>query len=86
LAGVGPSASNTTAGRVSGNLLDVDELAERLGVTRRFVRRLVEERRVPYLKIGWFVRFDPAEVDRWVSASRVDPVDVRTGVGRRRGR
>ncbi len=33
-------------------LLDIDDLATRLGVTARFVRRLVEERRVPYLKIG----------------------------------
>ena len=39
-------------------LLDIDGLAERLGVGERFVRRLVEERRIPYLKIGRLVRFD----------------------------
>jgi excisionase family DNA binding protein len=38
-------------------LLDIDGLAERLGTTPRFVRRLVEERRIPYLKIGRLVRF-----------------------------
>jgi excisionase family DNA binding protein len=42
-------------------LLDVDGLAARLGVTVRYLRRLVEERRVLYVKVGRLVRFDPAE-------------------------
>jgi len=42
-------------------LIDIGTLAKRLGVTERFVRRLVEERRVSYHKIGKFVRFDPNE-------------------------
>ena len=54
-------------------LLDIDDLATRLGVTARFVRRLVEERRVPYLKIGRLVRFDPVEVERWIDTARVEP-------------
>lgn len=52
-------------------LLDIDELADRLGVTERFVRRLVEERRIPFLKIGKFVRFDPDDVERWINNQRV---------------
>jgi len=58
------------AGR-RGYLLDIDGLAERLGVTDRFVRRLVAERRIPFLKIGKYVRFDPVEIDRWVEERRV---------------
>jgi excisionase family DNA binding protein len=50
-------AANDRAGEAE-VLLDIDGLATRLGVTSRFVRRLVEERRVPYLKIGRLVRFD----------------------------
>ena len=52
-------------------LLTMDELAERLNVTRRHVRRLVAERRVPFLKIGKFVRFDAAEVSAWLDSHRV---------------
>ena len=33
-------------------LLDVNLLARRLGVSERFIRRLVDERRVPFFKIG----------------------------------
>ena len=32
-------------------LLTIDQLAERLGVSIRHLRRLVAERRVPYLKV-----------------------------------
>jgi excisionase family DNA binding protein len=52
-------------------LLTMDELAERLGVTRRHVRRLVAERRVPFLRVGRFIRFDPAEIAAWLHSSRV---------------
>jgi excisionase family DNA binding protein len=52
-------------------LLDVNLLARRLGVTERFIRRLVDERRVPFFKIGKFVRFDPAEIDEWIENQRV---------------
>ncbi len=51
-------------------LIDVPALAERLGMTQRFIRRLTAEDRVPFLKIGKFVRFDPREIDRWVDAHR----------------
>lgn len=53
-------------------LLDVDEVADRLGVSPRFIRRLVNERRIPYCKLGKFVRFDAAEVAEWVDKMRMD--------------
>ena len=53
LVGMGVAA-NDRAGEAE-VVLDIDGLAARLGVTPRFVRRLVEGR-VPYLKIGRLVR------------------------------
>ncbi len=50
-------------------LLSIDELAERLGVTPRHVRRLVAERRVPLLRVGKFIRFDPAAIVEWLDAA-----------------
>ena len=55
-------------------LIDIDAAAERLGVTPRFIRRLVAERRVPYLKVGKFVRFDPTELDAWLDQHRISPL------------
>jgi len=53
-------------------LLDVGELAAQLSVSTRFIRRLVTERRIPYCKVGKFVRFDAAEVAAWVADKRID--------------
>lgn len=51
-------------------LLTIDQLADRLGVTTRHIRRLIAEKRVPYLKVGWLVRFDPAEITSWLDNTR----------------
>jgi excisionase family DNA binding protein len=52
-------------------LLDIPDVAERLSVTERFVRRLIFERRIPFLKIGHFIRFEPTEIERWIVETRV---------------
>lgn len=51
-------------------LLNVDEVAAVLGVNVRHVRRLVFEGRIPYLKWGRLVRFDPREIEMWLVRSR----------------
>ena len=61
-----PSGSDVPPG-----LLDIPGVAERLRVTERFVRRLIFERRIPFLKIGHFIRFEPAEIERWIIKTRV---------------
>lgn len=60
----------TTDGNLP-QLLIIDQLVERLGTSTRHVRRLIAERRIPYLKVGRFVRFDPDEINRWLDDSRV---------------
>ena len=41
-------------------LLNISEVANKLGVDVRHVRRLVHEKRIPYIKWGHLLRFDPA--------------------------
>lgn len=53
-------------------LLTIEEVAETLGVTVRHVRRLVFERRIPYLKWGHLLRFEPGDLRRWLDAAHVD--------------
>src|SRR5271156_3907334 len=52
-------------------LIDITQLARLLATSQRHVRRLVEERRVPYLKIGHYVRFDPNDIQNWLDQQRV---------------
>jgi excisionase family DNA binding protein len=53
-------------------LLDAGSVADALGTTRRHVQRLVAERRIPFLKVGRFVRFDQNEINRWLEEQRVE--------------
>jgi excisionase family DNA binding protein len=53
-------------------LLTVEEAADRLGTSVRFVRRLVAERRIAYVKVGRHVRLDPSDVEAFIAASRVE--------------
>jgi excisionase family DNA binding protein len=53
-------------------LMSIDQLAQRLGITVRHVRRLVAEKRVPYYKVGrlvprqaTFARFETARSASW---------------------
>lgn len=54
-------------------LLSIEEIAKHLGVSVRHVRQLVAERRIPYVKWGHLLRFDPVEIGQWLGAQRVMP-------------
>ncbi len=52
------------------HLLRIQELAELLGVSVRHLRRLVQERRIPFLKVGHYVMFDRSEIAAWLEECR----------------
>ena len=51
-------------------LLTVDQAAERLGTTPRFIRRLRTERRIAVIKLGKHIRIDSNDLDAYITASR----------------
>ena len=53
-------------------LLSVEQAAERLGTSVRFVRRLVFERRIAYVKLGRHVRIAARDLDGFIRAGRVE--------------
>ncbi len=55
------------------NLMDIPTLAAHLGVSVRHIRRLVHERRIPFIKWGHLMRFDPVEVQAWLDQCRYQP-------------
>lgn len=63
----GPSAA------AARELVDIEGVARRLGVTVRHVRRLVAEERIPLVKWGHLLRFDPDEIERWIDGARRPP-------------
>ena len=55
------------------HLIDITDVAEHLGVQVRHVRRLVTERRIPFLKWGHLLRFDPIAIRDWLDRATVAP-------------
>jgi excisionase family DNA binding protein len=53
-------------------LLTVEEAADRLGTSPRFVRRLIDERRIAYVKVGRHVRIAEADLAGFVASGRVE--------------
>lgn len=51
-------------------LVGIEVVAGMLGVGVRHVRRLVADRRIPYLKWGHLLRFDPVEIESWIDQAR----------------
>lgn len=54
----------------SRRLLTISEVADLLGVDVRHVRRLVYEKRIPFIKWGHLLRFDPVEIEAWIDSHR----------------
>lgn len=49
------------------NQLSVEELAERLGVSKITVYRWVKDRRIPHVRLpGGDIRFDQQKVENWL--------------------
>lgn len=62
--------------------LNVHEAADYLNVSVRFIRRLIAERRIAFHKVGAHVRLAVDDLDVFVQAGRVEPVQVRWSGGR----
>jgi excisionase family DNA binding protein len=61
-------------------LLTVDQAAERLGTSARFVRRLIAERRIAYVKLGRHVRIAAPDLEAFIVAGRVEGGAARKAV------
>jgi excisionase family DNA binding protein len=51
--------------------LSIPEVAERLGTTERFPRRLIEERRIEFKRFGRHVRISERVLTEWIDSCTV---------------
>jgi excisionase family DNA binding protein len=59
-------------------LMTVSQVAERFNTEERFVRRLISERRIGFVKLGRHVRIPVNEVEDFISRGVVEPVRRRS--------
>ena len=64
-------------------LLSPQEVADRLGTSLRFVRRLVLERRIPFIKVGRHVRIATSDLDAFIAAGRIEAGSLPSSARRR---
>lgn len=55
-------------------LLSLPEVADRLGTTTRFPRRLIAERRIRFVRLGRHVRLPESAIEEFVEAGTVRPI------------
>jgi excisionase family DNA binding protein len=72
-----------TRTRAVERLLTVAEVADLLGTTQRFPRRLIEERRIRFVRIGRHVRIPESALRDFIAAGLVEPM---ASCGPKRGR
>ena len=58
----------------TGRLLTVEDAAERMSTSVRFVRRLIAERRIEFVKLGRHVRIAESALADFIEAGRVEPL------------
>jgi excisionase family DNA binding protein len=68
--------TDRSAATSAGNLLTVEAAAERLSTSPRFIRRLIAERRIEFVKVGRHVRISEAALADFIDAGRVGPLNT----------
>jgi excisionase family DNA binding protein len=57
-------------------LWDTNECAEYLHVKSWTVRAWVSQKRIPFIKLGRLVRFQPEKITRWLEEKAVKESDI----------
>jgi excisionase family DNA binding protein len=59
-------------------LLTVSEVAAILSTTDRFPRRLIEERRIRFVRVGRHVRIPESALREFIAAGLVEPITTKS--------
>ncbi len=55
--------------------MGVRQLAEYLSISSHTIYSWCHQKKIPYSKINGKLIFNKSEIDRWISANRIDPID-----------
>jgi len=61
-------------GAITNNLITPDELAEFLKISKSSVYRLVDERKLPFCKVGGSLRFRKSDIDKYLDDVCFEPI------------
>jgi excisionase family DNA binding protein len=58
-------------------LVDIETVSRSFGISMRQVRRFVAEGTMPFVRVGHLIRFDTAELNKWIDARRYGSIGSR---------
>ncbi len=58
-------------------LLTIQEVAELTGVSVTTLYKWVSQRKIPHIKMGRLVKFDPSKLEEWIKQQTVMPMPER---------
>ncbi len=68
---------------LEGKLLDIKQLVEMYpAFTEWSVRDLIRHRRIPIVRIGSRIYFDPEDISDWIQRQKIEPVNEGGGSNR----
>lgn len=67
----GPTSERVPLHERHDQLLTVAQAGDYLGTGERFIRRLIAQRRISYVKLGKYVRLQRSTLDAYIAAGRV---------------
>jgi excisionase family DNA binding protein len=67
----------TAALSQSPRLIGVQEAARYIGISVTTLYKGVSQRKIPYIKMGKLVKFDPIKLDEWIKQQTVMPMPER---------
>ncbi len=53
-------------------LIDVKQLSESTGLSVFTLYSWINQKRIPYVKVGRLVRFDPKKIEKWIEGNTVE--------------
>jgi len=57
--------------------LTPDELQEEYGISIHAQNRMRMERRIPYSKVGKFIRYKRSEIEKWLEDHKIEMMEAR---------
>ena len=66
-------AGRSVSGPLFDNLIDVESVAEALGVAPKTIRKWVSIRFIPFVRVGRRVMFRPRSIELWLNHKEVKP-------------
>ena len=57
---------------MNGRLLGIEKVAAYLGISQSTLYAWINQRKIPYIKVGRLVKFDVGEIENWLKKHTIE--------------